>query len=663
VLARATSWLIAGLLAAGLSAEQILLGGWWYPWLAAPGYFLAASAAILASTLFWTRSGLPGAWCIGTTLVFAGYLFWRQISSPDAYAAREDAWLLLGSLCVYLTVAWQVRGDGPRWLLLGVLFALSMAQVFLAVAQFTADKPFHPMAGLAAQLRLPDGKLAVANLGLITGTMHARTALSGVLEVTTFLALGLLVWGRCAAWVKLLLLWVCIAGFTGMTICLSRSAYVALPAGVIVFALASFFIIRRGVQERRFLFGSAALALVALALGLALATAWESIAVWLRVGEMAVDQYRQDLWSISVPPMLSLDPAFGTGANTFEDLARRYRGLGFTADPIHAHSDWLQLLIEYGWIGLALGAIFFITHFAAGWRNMLRMARESGRDSVFPQSMELGLASGSLAAIAAIGSHVLFDYSLHLPAVAMLTALSAGFLASCRAVEGTLFATDPRWLRALGIMPALPGVLLAAWLWRDAPAERHALAAENALVRDNADRVYAETRSGLALAPQHPRLLFLAGMASRQKAILLVEGEISLYARAALQTSDYFRAAAAARPGDVFVWNEFGRALDNAAFAIEALAEVAPDPAQTQQLNRQAETLFREAQEAHLRCIGRDPDHARGYEGMARHLLLQEKNKEAERLARLALTLTGSREARQMTEFFKSEAARSGTAD
>ena len=93
---------------------------------------------------------------------------------------------------------------------------------------------------------------------------------------------------------------------------------------------------------------------------------------------------------------------------------------------------------------------------------MLRMAREAGNSSIFPQSMELGLASGSLAALAAVGSHVVFDYSLHLPAVAMLTALSAGFIASCRVAEDNLWSQDPRWLRPLKMMPALPGVLLVA---------------------------------------------------------------------------------------------------------------------------------------------------------------------------------------------------------
>jgi len=651
VYARGITWLVAALLAAGLTITQILLGGWWYAWLAAPGYFLVACGAVLAASLFWKNPGNPGAWCIATTLAFAAYLFWRQSNSHDAYAAREDAWLLLGSLCVYLTVTWQVRGEGPRWLLLGVLFALSVAQVLLAVTQFATDKPFHPMAGLAAQLRLPDGKLALTNLGLITGTMHARTALSGVLEVTTFLALGLLVWGRCAAWVRLLLLWVCTAGFVGMIICLSRSAYVALPTGVAVFGLACFFIVRRGVREHRALFGAGALVLVGSALGLGVATGWESIAVWLRLGEMAVDQYRQDLWTFTVPPMLQLDPVWGSGANTFEDLARRYRGLGFTADPIHAHSDWLQLLIEYGWVGLILGAVFFFVHFFAGWRNTLRLSREAAPQSVWPQSMNLGLASGSLAAMAAIGSHVLFDYSLHLPAVAMLTALCAGFIAACRPHNDTDSPFMPRWLGPLALMPAVPGFLLAVWLWRDAPAEKFVLAAENALVSMQPDEVSLLAQSGLTLSPDHPRLLFLAGLAAQQESAQVASGDVAAYARAADKTAALFRLAVTARPSDVFVWKEAAQAFDAAAFAWEALAEVSTDPARSAEYGSKSARLFMAARQAQLHCIARDPDHARGYEGLARHYLLKGQNEEAARLARLASTLAGTRQARQILEF------------
>ena len=642
------SWSSAVLLALGIGLTQLLLGGWWYPWLALPGYVFLSAAAIMASLRGWKISDTPGAWCSGLALAFAGYLFWRQSSSLDAYAAREDAWLLLGALCVYLTVAWHLRGTGPRWLLIGVLLALSIAQVLLAVAQFAAVMPFHPMADLARQLRLPVGKLAVANLGLITGTLHARTALSGVLEVTTFLALGLLVWGRCAVWVKLLLLWAAAAGFVGMIICLSRSAYLALPAGVIVFALASFFVVQRGVLKHRLLLAVGALGLVGLALGLGVATGYESLAVWFRLDELAVDKYRQDLWTITVPPMLSLDPVFGAGANTFEDLARRYRGVGFTADPIHAHSDWLQLLIEYGWIGLVLGAGFFFVHFAAGWRNVLRLARATPADGLLPQSMELGLATGSLAAFAAIGTHVVFDYSLHLPVVAMLTALCAGWLAAARPGPADFAGPIPRWLKPLGILPLLPGVVLAVWIWRDAPAERQVLAAENALVPLRVDTVAASATGGLATSPQHPRLLWLSGLATRQKATALAASDPREAMNGLLLAADSYRGAVKARPNDVFAWYELGRTLDTAAFATETVAETSGNPVEVGELQLQVNTLRTEALAAHLRCIGRDPDHARGYESLARHYAMQREPERARRSAELATRLAGARQASSM---------------
>ncbi len=637
-------WLCAGLLAAGLVTSQVLLGGWWYPALAAPGYLLVGVAAVLAGLLFWKANGAPGAWCVGSTILLGAYCFWRQSASPDAYMAREDVWLLLGALSVYFTMAWQLRGEGLRWLVLGVLFAALMGQVILAVAQFATTLPFHPLAEWAVQLRLPEGKEEVAGGGLISGTLHARTALSGVLEVTTFLALGMLVWGRCAVWVKLLLLWVCAAGFAGMMICLSRSAYLALPAGLAVFALASFFVIHRGIFRYRLLLGVGALSLVALSLGLAVATGWESIAVWLRMGELAVDKYRETLWSMTVPPMLHLDPLFGTGANTFEDLARRYRGGGFTADPIHAHNDWLQLLIEYGWMGFGLGAACFFIHFFAGFRNAMRLATQVPNAGLLPQGTSLGLAIGSLAAFAAIGVHAVFDYSLHLPAVAMLTALSAGWLASTRN-EDRYAPPMPVWLRPLSMLPLVTGVVLVGWVWRDAPAEYRVLQAENALIPLDAKKMADRCAEGLALAPDHPRLLWLNGLALRAEGEELLNSDLRLALRLLGESSDYFRRAVEERPNDVFAQVELARTLDLVAYAKFALADAMTNPFAAHELRSEAESAQNRALPAHLRAIARDPDHARGYEGLARHYLLQGRIEEGERLLRIATKLTGSREA------------------
>jgi O-antigen ligase len=646
------NWGSALLLGMGLVALQVLLGGWWYAAFAIPGYLLIGVAAFLGGLgAVWSNSGVAKPWCFFIAVVFASYLFWRQAESVDPLMARADTWLLLGGLAVYFTTSWGMRGAGPRWLLLGILFSAAMVQVLLAVAQFATENPFHPLAGLAVQFRLPDGKVAVSNLGLITGTLHARTALSGVLEVSTFLALGVLVWGRAPVWVKLLLLWVCMAGFAGMVICLSRSAYLALPVGLIVFALASFFIVQRGVVAHRLPMGLGALALVALAVWLGLATGWESVAVWLRLGEMGVDQYRESLWSITVPPMLKLAPVFGTGANSFEHLARRYRGNGFIADPIHAHSDWLQLLVEYGWVGLTLGTLFFLIHMVSGWRSIMKLVREAPSIGLLPQGMDLGLVTGSLAALAAIGAHVVFDYSLHLPAVAMMAALCAGWLASSSSKDEKLGAPAPRWLRPLALVGAVPGLILALWVWREAPAERKVVEAENALVPLNAERVADLCERGLELRPNHPRLHWLAGVAAREQARKLAADDLRSAVPLADSATKHFRVAAKARPHDVFVQSEFAKSLDIAASIKLQLALLLADPFRSRSLRLAAEQDLEEAWRSHLRCIGRDPDHARGYEGLARHYLLQEFPEKARRLYRLASSLTGAAEARSALKF------------
>lgn len=612
------NWLVAALLAAGLAVSQLLLGGWWYPALAAPGYLLVALAALAAALAFSGLRDAPGAWCIGSTALLAGYLFWRQSDAPDAYVSQSDAWLLLGFLCVYLCAAWQLRGNGPRALLLGVVFVLVAGQSLLAIAQFAAERPFHPWADLARHMSLPRGDAAGWRAGWLSGTFASRTALAGALEAGTFLALGLLVWGRGGAAVKMLLLWVSAAGFVGLSLSLSRSAYLGVPAGLAVFALLSFFVVRRGAHSHRGWLAAGALLLVALSLTLALAAGAESFSVRLRLTELRLDEYREKLWFLTVPPMLSLDPWFGAGPNMFDQLSLRYRGFGFEAKPVHAHNDWLQLLVEYGRIGLALGLVFFLVHVAAGWRSALRLAREMPAAGLLPQSTTLGLATGSVGAAVAVGVHAFFDYGLHIPAVAMLAALCGGWLAGARnsrEMRETSAATW--WLKALALVTPLAAGLALAWsVWRDGPAEYSALRAENFLCSTNPGEAWDESMRGLMLRPSNARLLVLAGESAGQlgDAAAAPAQRLEWYTRAAA----YFGEANRERPFFAYAWRERALALDYLGTYPQALP-------------------------LHLRAIARDPDHARGYEYLAVYFWRQGRTEEARRLFRLARAMTGSR--------------------
>ncbi len=611
------NWSSAVLLAAGLAVSQILLGGWWYAALAVPGYLMVGMAAVLAGALFLRSSGAPAAWCGGVALLFGGYLLWRQSASPDPYAARDDTWLLLGALSVYLTAAWQLRGDGVRWFVLGTLCVLVLGQAALAVAQFAAEVPFHPLAEWGPQLGLPRGDEAVPNRGFVSGTLASRGSLSAVLQASTFLALGMLVWGRERVPVKLVLLWVTAAGFAGLTLCLSRAAYLGVGAGLGMFALVSFFVLNRGALAHRFWLMAGALTVLAAALAVAFSVGLESIAVRLRFDALELDAYRESLWFTVAPPMLALDPWFGAGANMFDQLSLRYRANSLAGIPVHAHNDWLQLLIEYGRLGFVLGCLFFIVHLASGWRMALRLARETPPAGLLPRSTELGLVTGALAVLVAQGVHSIFDYRLHVQAPALLVALSAGWIAAARGGLGgsAAFGISPWWLRGLGLLPALAGAMLLWSVGREASPEHKLWLSMQARERGDAGEVLTLAGEGLRVAPSHPRLLMAAGEAAVTKGNEAESGDevIEWHGRA----SDYYRAAARERP-----------------FLAKALREWA--------LSRDWTGRPAEALPVHLRAIARDPDQARGYEYLGLHFWRLGRPEEAGRLLRLARRLPRS---------------------
>lgn len=601
----------------GLAVAQILLGGWWYPALAAPGYLLVGAGAILAGLTFWKAQDAPGAFCTGITLLFAGYLFWRQSVAPDSYAAREDTWLLLGMLAIYFTVAWHLRDEGPRWLVLGVLFSLSIAQVFIAIMQFTATTSFHPVGEMALHTGLAEGGSRMMGRGFVSGTMESRGSLSSVLQVTTFLALGMLVWGKGRAVVKLLLFAVAAAGFVGLTLCTSRSAYIGIPVGVGMFAMVSFFIVRRGALAYRGWFSLGAIVLIALALGLGLVVGTESFAVQVKLSELGTDDYREKLWFITTPPMLSLDPWLGAGAGMFDQLSLRYREDGFVGRAVHAHNDWLQLLVEYGGIGLLLGGAFFVIHLATGWRNALRMAHEMPPAGWLPQGMDLGLTTGALAAATSQGIHALFDYRLHLPAVVLLLGLCAGCLAGVRldALHREI-KRMPGWLRSLAfLLPVISGVWLVWMVAQEAPAEYRALQAENAMIRGEPTQAWELAKGGLALRHANPRLLVLAGESAAQL------GNAAHDSTEGLEwyrlSGEYFDIVTLLRPHFAYAWRERALALDWYGRSRTALP-------------------------IHLRAIALEPNNARGYEYLALHYWRRGEFDKAEQLFLLAQRLPGT---------------------
>jgi len=126
-------------------------------------------------------------------------------------------------------------------------------------------------------------------------------------------------------------------------------------------------------------------------------------------------------------------PLFGTGLGSFETIYPSYQDLGLIGTAAHAHSDWLELTLETGLLGLigALIAAGLAAFFAARtWRE----ARSSEMRA---------LIGGGLAAAAAFAAHSLFDFSFQIPANAIMFFSVLGFLLSA-----------PSWADKSGGRPA-----------------------------------------------------------------------------------------------------------------------------------------------------------------------------------------------------------------
>jgi hypothetical protein len=279
-------------------------------------------------------------------------------------------------------------------------------------------------------------------------------------------------------------------------------------------------------------------------------------------------------------------------------------------DPIHAHNDFIELLAEYGILGLITAVIFLETHLRSGW-NALTGRLSQGVDLQDTGSNSLALTVGALSAGAACLTHSLLDFNLHMPA----NVLTAGFLFGLLATPGEgseAAATDspePGWPPFLRLALPTVGILLVLRIAPTAPAEFYAERVR-AILSDWHRSVSAEpdieiaalARRGLAWDPRNPELHFAIGEANSTQGDLATDpAEQRKFDEQSLE--GYGKALALA-PGNVNFVLALGAALDN----LERFSESDP--------------LF-------ARALQLDPNGGATHARVANHLFFQAKYPEA----------------------------------
>ena len=500
ILAGAIEFFAATLLVVAFWSIQALIGGTRLLF-ALPAYGLLAVVGTISIGLLRRAKPPPDLICLGTAALFCGYILVRAFFSPSPDLARLDACMVLAGLTVYLFTTCVLTSAKGRMAIWTCLLVASMAHVAVGAIQFRFGNNFMPIPFLQ---RFDYGARA-------SGFYVCPNHLAGLLEVVGILGLSMLCWSRWPVWGKLLVGYATLVCYAGIVLTGSRGGYISVVASLIVFALLSVFMLRAAGARSLLRIGGAGFLVVLVALAALFWTFQKSDFLIDRARSVGIqEKFRIDLSRAAIEQW-RLSPLIGTGSGTYLFYGRKFRSENVQTDPIYVHSDYLQLLSEYGAIGLAAFLPFLLVHVRRGCVNVHRLGPRRVTRTQALTSNAMALNMGALGALAAIGVHSVVDFNLHIPANVLLMAFVFGTLANSPTThDNAVVDTSPSLIVGRCFLFGIAG-LLGLTAWRFAPGEYYAERARMA-VRDRRPlAAIGFARKGLEFERQNPLLFFYLG--------------------------------------------------------------------------------------------------------------------------------------------------------
>jgi len=213
----------------------------------------------------------------------------------------------------------------------------------------------------------------------------------------------------------------------------------------------------------------------------------------------------------------------GVGPGQFDVRFPQYRGPRNQTFPGWVHNDYLNLLVDYGVVGAGLAAA---TLLAFGWgvvRSLKYVERGSG-DLGTRSSNRTAFYLGSTVGLGSLAVHVVVDFDLHIPAIAVAASLVAALLASHlrHATERFWFGAGPFSRVLLAVATGAVVYWLAGEVWTFG---REGLALNRAAVqKEVTDTLIADLKAAAAARPDNPRTAYELGENLRRASF---EGEVT----------------------------------------------------------------------------------------------------------------------------------------
>lgn len=433
-----------------------------------PGYLVLGLVAVLALAKWRIRlPHAPCELCLLAGCLVAAYVAGRGGFSP-VYKARMDTSLVLASLVVFVLSASHFSGPSYRRAWFGLMAFLLLANFAVVLVHLSGRGSFFLLPGYDR----PD-------VGRAGGLFISPNHLGVFANLTLFPVLGLCFFGGGKMRNRIVLFAFSLVAMFCVAASASRAAVVALGAGLLVLVLVGL-ILAASLHAGRF--ARMLVAGLTAAVGLVM-FCWYLVARFTgeRFGNFeaqawtfGLDNSRKSYWWLAYEQFRT-SPLFGTGSRTFDSYFREFRLLGVPGhlgEARFAHSEYLQLLGDYGLIGVVLVLFLLIVCLVHGlaflrWFLRKRVPRKGGGGT-----FNLGLTVGALCGVVAVAVGAAFEFPFHVPAIAISAAMLLGILANPGFERFAYCPFRSAGLRVfVKIAVAASGCLLLYWGIRYLPAE------------------------------------------------------------------------------------------------------------------------------------------------------------------------------------------------
>jgi O-antigen ligase len=434
---------LAGLVLAGLVGTSTSMTFVW------PAYALLGLAGALSAGLLFRKAhhSLPP-WLGASALVALAALLALAWHSPVSYLARADLALVVSAFLVYGLFISLLGSADSRHRFVEALALVVAINLALALAQAA----LHPTLWI-----VPGYERTFADR--VGGLFNHPDHFAAFLAMLAPLWIACAAFGRRSAAVRLA--FASLAAVSALVVLLvgGMAATLGLLAGLVILGALALALAHSRLKPETKRTGHRAAGIAAVLVGLA------ALVCSGPIGRLLDRELLSKRSGLSLPLVweagwrqFAESPLVGTGSRTTEIHARLHRHEALAADlePEFAHSEYLQLLADYGLLGFAALLAAIALHLASGLRFVRSyIGFAGGPQAALPRSDHLALVLGALGSLAALATLAAFDFIFHLPVFALA---AAGLLAALAVPDPMADALKPA---PAGRLLPVDGILLA----------------------------------------------------------------------------------------------------------------------------------------------------------------------------------------------------------